>query len=156
MATTGRQIVPGRALVEVDVPDGWLMSTEPFPTEGEPDLVLRGPATTTSISPRLAVTIEDSSADLGSLSAQVWTRFSRQHPAAVLTSSDVWPHPVWGDGRLVQSARVEGDVTLARDWYLFRDTGQVIRIEIDCPLADLLELEDDVADIVAHVRPKVV
>ncbi len=92
--------------------------------------------------------------DLEELVAATWRDVQRRYRSALLTSSDVWPHPVWGEGRLIQTARVERGATMAHDCYLFRSGRDVIRVEVDCPLADLLAIEDDIADIVAHLRAK--
>lgn len=154
MRTTDRRRVEGRACVVVDAPSAWTADRDPTPGSG-PDLVLVGPRRGPGPRPRVSIKVVDGPALLGDAPSQVWESVRRTHPHAIFTSSDLWSHPVWGEGRLVQTARVEPDGTRAHDCYVFLDADRAVQIELDCALADLLPLEEQVADIVAHVRPKV-
>ena len=73
-------------------------------------------------------------------------------PDALLANCELWPHLQWGDGRYIQTAYVEGDVTMANDVYLFVAGHTAVRIEVDCELAQLLAVEEAVATIVARLR----
>lgn len=73
-------------------------------------------------------------------------------PDSIVLTCDVWPHPIWGVGRLIQSARVQGGHKAAHDLYLFIDGEQRITFEVDCLLSELLTIEEDVATIVASTR----
>lgn len=154
MRTTDRRRVEGRACVVVDAPTAWTADESRAPATA--DLVLVGPCRGRGPRPRVSIKVVDQVQPETVLDdSRVWESVQRSHPQAVFASTDVWPHPVWGEGRLVQTARVEDDATLAHDCYVFSDAGRAVRIEVDCALADLLPLEEQLADIVAHVRPKV-
>lgn len=156
MKTTERRRVEGRACVVVDAPSSWTSDDEAHQFGGTPaDLVLVGPRRGRGPAPRVSVKVFDGGEAVSDAPFRVWETVQRDHPHAVFASSDVWPHPFWGEGRLVQTARVERDATLAHDCYVFADAGRAVQIEVDCALADLLPLEEQLADIVAHVRPKV-
>ncbi|MDO5697382.1 MAG: hypothetical protein Q4G51_05345 [Dermatophilus congolensis] len=60
---------------------------------------------------------------------------------------DRWPHPSWGNGVVHQGMRVDGDVALAHDVYLFHDGRTGIRVELECELTSLFAVEEDVATI---------
>lgn len=74
-------------------------------------------------------------------------------PDSIVLTCDVWPHPVWGVGRLIQSARVHDGKSVAHDLYVFVDGKQHITFQVDCLLSDVLTIEEDVAMIVASTRP---
>lgn len=157
MKTTQRQRVEGRACI-VDAPSSWTAEHDASnATAGPmwPDLVLVGPHRGCGPRPRVSISVVESTDALYDAPGRVWESVQRAHPQAILTSSDVWPHPVWGEGRLVQTARVEQGATLAHDCYVFVDAERSVRMEVDCALVDLLPLEDQLADIVVHTRPKV-
>ncbi|MBW3083841.1 hypothetical protein KEM60_00019 [Austwickia sp. TVS 96-490-7B] len=154
MSQNIRTHVPGRARVEAAVPRGWLQDHATDPGMSA-DLVLWGPRGRRGRRPRLTVEIQDSDVDLTSTAGGVARSHDQRHPGSVIVSTDVWPHPVWGDGLLLQTARVDGDHALAHDYYVFLDGPHTVCIDLECPLADLLGIEDEVADIVSHIRPKV-
>ena len=139
----------------VDAPGRWAADVAPVPDASAAVLVLIGPHRGRGPRPTVSIRVVDGIGTVGEAPYRVWESVRRHHPHAVFTSSDVWPHPVWGEGRLVQTARVEKDATVAHDCYVFDDAGRAVQIEVECALADLLPLEEELADIVAHVRPKV-
>lgn len=156
MRSAERRRVEGRSVVDVDVPSAWVAEVDGgADNDRGADLVLVGPRRGLGPRPRVSVRVVDGGGALCDAPVQVWEAMRRDHPQAVFTSSDVWPHPVWGAGRLVQTARVGRDSTVAHDCYVFNDAGRAVQIETECALVDLLPLEDQFADIVAHVRPKV-
>lgn len=156
MTTTDRRRVEGCACVMVDAPSTWSVEdAAPAPSVETADLVLVGPRRGHGPRPKVSVRVLDDAGAVAGAPLRVWEALRRHHPHAVFTSSEMWPHPVWGDGHHVQTARVERHATLAHDCYVFDDAGRAVQIEVECALADLLPLEDQVADIVAHVRPKV-
>lgn len=72
-------------------------------------------------------------------------------PEAILTNCELWPHPIWGIGRYIQSAYIQGRTTMAHDIYLFVEGDRRVRVEVDCALADLLTLEETIATLVARL-----
>ena len=54
---------------------------------------------------------------------------------------------------MLQTARLDGGTAMAHDRYVFVDGHRVISITLDCALAELLTVEDEVAAIVASVQP---
>lgn len=156
MKTTERRRVEGRACVVVDAPSTWSAADDLHsPRSARADLVLVGPPRDRGPRPRVVISVVEGAGPVADAPIRVWDELRRRHPQAVFTSSEVWPHPVWGEGRLVQTARVQDDATFAHDCYVFDDAGRAVQIEVECALVDLLPLEDQLADIVAHVRPKV-
>ena len=148
----------GRASVDVEAPDAWRAADSADPANGRPDILpdleLVGPQVGTG-RPRMRVYVHRTATSIDEESLTLLSRVRTRFPDALIVACDIWPHPVWGEGRLVQSARLVGDIALAHDCYLFVGRDCVVCIEVDCPLSDLLSLEDQIADIVAHTRPKV-
>ncbi len=103
------------------------------------------PTATVRVRAKAAEPIEDAAGHLLEQVAQV-------RPERVIANCDVWPHPVWGIGRLVQTAYLRGEKTMAHDVYLFVDGPLEIRVEVDCELVSLLAIEEQVATIVARIR----
>lgn len=121
--------------------------------DGSPaDLVLLGPVGESGRRPSLTVFVTADSAPVADVAARQWEAMKARSPESLLTNDDLWPHPIWGEGRLLQTARVEGESALARDMYLFSAQGRSVRVEVECPLSDLLSIEEQVADIVARIR----
>ena len=121
------------------------------------DLRLQGPTGAEGVRGTLAVRVDggvDGGVDAGieEASMQLMRELQTARPEAILANCELWPHPVWGDGRYIQSAHLDGVLTLAHDVYLFVDGGRTIRIEVDCALSQLLLIEETVATIVARLR----
>jgi hypothetical protein len=110
------------------------------------DLRLQGPTGAEGVRGTLAVRV-DGGVDAGIEEASMQTA----RPEAILANCELWPHPVWGDGRYIQSAYIDGRTTMAHDTYLFVDHGRRVRVEVDCALADLLGLEETIAALVARL-----
>lgn len=153
----GRQRLTGRTRVEVDAPVGWVAVEESAgsaaPQESAPDLVLECPRPGSAAAPRVSVTLAPRGETLDADSRRVAAWLETAAPSAYMASCDVWPHPVWGDGLLLQSARIRDGATLAHDCFLFHDGRHLVQVDVQCALDDLLTLEDQVADIVARTRP---
>ncbi|WP_168582330.1 hypothetical protein [Gephyromycinifex aptenodytis] len=133
-------------LVTTTVPQGWRQTGRP----GE--LTYSGIGG--SRPPRVSVQAQTATAQpIEEVSLQIMSEVQAEGPQALVLTCDVWPHPVWGVGRLIQSARVQDGQTLAHDLYLFVAGEKRITFHVDCLLADLLSIEEDVAAIVASTRP---
>ncbi|GAB77833.1 hypothetical protein SAMN05421595_0342 [Austwickia chelonae] len=144
----------GSAEVDAETPATWRCA-EPHPDEaGQVDLLLIGPGSRWGRSPRLRVIFEEGTDRIDQVANRIWEELRERCPHSLLASQDIWPHPYWGEGRLVQTARIEAGIAVAHDCYIFVEGHRTIRIEIECALADLLTVEEEVADIVSHVRPK--
>ena len=118
------------------------------------DLRLQGPTGAEGVRGTLAVRVDggvDGGVDAGieEASMQLMRELQTARPEAILANCELWPHPVWGDGRYIQSAYIDGRTTMAHDTYLFVDHGRRVRVEVDCALADLLGLEETIAALVA-------
>ncbi len=100
----------------------------------------------------VTVTTADGADDIDVESLRLMAELTTAYPDSLLANCELWPHPQWGDGRFVQSAHVTGRQTQAHDVYLFVADGQRIRIDVTCPLARLLTIEEAVAAIVARLR----
>lgn len=153
----GRRRLTGKQRVQVDAPEGW------FAIEGvgdvaacevpSPDLVLECPQPGRATPPRVSVTMAPRGESLDADSRRVAALLEGADPSAYVASFDIWPHPVWGDGLLLQSAAIRGGATIAHDCFLFHDERELVLVDVQCVLDDLLALEDEVADIVARTRP---
>ncbi len=88
-----------------------------------------------------------------SASIRVMNEMRLHRPGTLLTTCDMWPHPVWGTGRYLQSTYATRDQAYARDCYLFLAGDLQVTITVECLLTDLLNLEDLVAEMVAAVKP---
>ncbi len=144
----------GLAEVDAEVPATW-QCAEPHPDGAEGvDLLLIRPGSRWGRVPRLQVIFEEEPGHIDQAAHRIWEGLRERCPHSLLASQDIWPHPYWGEGRLVQTARVEAGIAVAHDCYIFVDGVRTIRVEIECALADLLSVEEEVADIVSHVRPK--
>ena len=120
------------------------------------DLRLQGPTGAEGVRGTLAVRVDggvDGGVDAGieEASMQLMRELQTARPEAILANCELWPHPVWGDGRYIQSAYIDGQATMAHDVYLFVDGDRCIRVVVDCALADLLALEETIAGLVAHL-----
>lgn len=124
-----RRIQVGGAL-----PPGWRETT----TAGGPDaaITVEGPAWVGDRRPRLVATIESGASESEAVAARARVE---------VACRDRWPHPVWGSGVVHEGVRIEGDVALAHDVYLFHDGRNGIRVELECELTSLFEVEEDVA-----------
>ncbi len=152
-----RRRLTGKRCVEVDAPGGWVAVDASAgcaaPTLA-PDLVLECPQPGRAAAPRVSVTVAPRGDSLDADSRRVAAQLQAD-PSAYMASCDIWPHPVWGDGLLLQSARLGEGGTLAHDCFLFHDGRDLVQVDVQCALDDLLTLEEDVADIVARTRPLV-
>ncbi len=153
----GRRRLTGGQRVEVEAPDGWVaieatggVAVREAPA---PDLVLECPQPGRADAARVSVTLAPRGATLDEDSRRVAACLEGADPSAYMASCDVWPHPVWGDGLLLQSARIGDGATFAHDCFLFHDESDLVLVDVQCVLDDLLTLEDEVADIVARTRP---
>lgn len=129
------------------------------------DLRFEGPVGREGVTGTIRVWVDTalSSADTGTSGANgsadgieeasmhLMTQLQASRPEAILANCELWPHPVWGDGRYIQSAYIDGRTTMAHDTYLFVDHGRQVRVEVDCALADLLALEETIAALVARL-----
>ncbi|MDO5710325.1 MAG: hypothetical protein Q4P32_01110 [Micrococcales bacterium] len=136
-----------RVRLDGDLPKGW--SAVP---EAGTDLRIDGPIGSEGVAGTLRVWV-DSGVDGGikETSMLVMKELQAARPEAILANCELWPHPVWGDGRYIQSAYIDGRKTMAHDTYLFVSKGRRVRVEVDCALADLLALEETVATLVARL-----
>ncbi len=148
----GRRTVTGHAFVEIDVPPRWGEVAGNQTRSDSPDLILEGPSASRG-RPRVSVRVRPAGTSLDAEGLRVADELTQADPSALVTSCDVWPHPVWGEGILLQSARMDDRTTWAHDCYVFQDGADVILFDVECALERLLALEDQVADIVAHTRP---
>ncbi|MEP7160984.1 MAG: hypothetical protein ABI746_07755 [Dermatophilaceae bacterium] len=148
----GRLTVTGHTYVEIDVPPLWVEVAGSQARSGSPDLILEGPSVSRG-RPRVSVRVRPAGSSLDADGQRVADELTQDDPSALVTSCDVWPHPVWGEGIVVQSARMDDRTTWARDCYVFQDGTDVVLFDVECALEHLLALEDQVADIVAHTRP---
>ena len=128
-----------------DLPMGWQ-----YAADSGADLRIDGPMGREGVTGTLRVWV-DAGADEGieEASMHLMTDLQSARPEAILANCELWPHPVWGDGRYIQSAYIDGRTTMAHDTYLFVDHGRRVRVEVDCALADLLGLEETIAALVA-------
>lgn len=148
-----RTHVLGPKLVVTTLPAGWQASPE---RDANADLVVVGRPVGLGPIPRVTVRTESIAPEpVERVSVRVMNEVQAAAPDAVVIACDVWPHPVWGVGRYIQSARVEDGQTLAHDRYVFVGGDRCITVSVDCLLSDLLSIEEDVAVIVASVRPNV-
>lgn len=132
-------------LVTTVVPRGWQQQAE-----GEFTFVTAG----SDHAPRVRVQVAATAAEpIERAALRALTEVRGGAPDSVVVACDVWPHPVWGIGRLIQSARVHDGQMAAHDLYLFIEGEQRITFQVDCLLSDLLAIEEDVATIVASTRP---
>ncbi len=116
------------------------------------DLRIDGPSGTEGVAGSLRVWIDADKFDgIEQASMQLMKDLQVSRPEVILTNCELWPHPVWGDGRYIQSAYIDGQATMAHDVYLFVDGDRCIRVVVDCALADLLALEETIAGLVAHL-----
>ena len=123
-----------RVQVGGTLPPGWRETA----TAGGPAgaLTIEGPVWVGDRRPRLVVTIESGASVSGAVAAEARVE---------VACRDRWPHPVWGSGVVHEGVRIEGDVALAHDVYLFHDGRNGIRVELECELTSLFEVEEDVA-----------
>lgn len=136
--------------VAVRVPDGWTPIAE---SRSGLALDLTGPAPT-DLAARLQVMVTAIEPDpIQVVSLGMLEEISRCLPDRVLASCDLWPHPEWGMGRLIQTGHVDSTGrVMGHDTYLFVDGDLRVTIDVDYALEDLLSLEDDIAAIVASAR----
>lgn len=130
-----------------DLPMGWQ-----YAADSGADLRIDGPMGREGVTSTLRVWV-DAGADEGieEASMHLMTDLQSARPEAILANCELWPHPVWGDGRYIQSAYIAGRTTMAHDIYLFVVDGRQVRVEVDCALADLLALEETIAMLVARL-----
>lgn len=143
------QVVTRRASIELagDTPAGWSRREQPGA-----DLAFEGPISIDGTDTTVRVVVEPGGESIETASLRLMKELQLAHPDALLVNCELWPHPQWGDGRYIQSAHLDGMLTLAHDVYLFVDRGRTIRIEVDCALSQLLLIEETVATIVARLR----
>lgn len=115
-------------------------------------LVLQGPSRGDGPRPRVRATATADDTTVEDAAAAVVERLRARRPEAVVVSSDIWPHPSFGEGRFVQSADLAGQVAGAHDVYVFVAGGARVEVEVDCALEDLLTIEEQVAAVVARLR----
>lgn len=115
-------------------------------------MAVRGPSNGAGARTTMSVSVVQDDGTTEEAAATVMERLRVRRPEGLLVSSDIWPHPAFGDGRFLQSADLVGDEASAHDVYVFVTDGTRIEVEVDCALADLLALEDQVAAIVARLR----
>ena len=127
--------------VEGALPHGW-RETSAFGGSGE-SLRLDGPTWVGERRPKLVVRTE--SAEGGAATGA--GAGAGVEPRVEGAARDRWPHPRWGTGVVHQGVRVDGDVALAHDVYLFHDGRTAIRVELECELQSLFAVEEDVASI---------
>lgn len=142
------QAIDGRGLITVQgpLPTGWNRIV------GAAEPTFEGPAAGDGIAARLRVIVEPGTEGIETASLGLMREIQLTRPGALVVNCELWPHPQWGDGRYIQSAYLEGDVTLAHDIYLFLHAGRAIRVEVECALMQLLSIEEAVATIVARLR----
>lgn len=141
------------ARLRASAPPGWSVVDEPKTAE----VVVLGPTGSHGVQARVEVRSETQPAEpIEAISRATVKQLRSERPDTLVAGCDVWPHPLWGPGRLLQTARLDDGLAMAHDRYVFVDGQRVISITLDCALAELLRVEDEVAAIVASVQPMAV
>ena len=140
---------PGAAEIRGAMPPGWAVLAE------EDGQSFHGPVGRSGRAVRAVVRTHDvggGNESAQAAAAAVMTSLSTDADV-IVANCDVWPHPVWGLGRLVQTAFTQDAETLAHDVYVFVADDCLVRVDVECPLVDLLGHEDSVAELVSRLRP---
>lgn len=148
---TQRHTAGGAASVHTSPPDGWTLVD---PADEDLAGVIVGPRDSTGVRPRIEIVVEPPRAEtMRDATQRVQQELLTEVSGSLLAALDIWPHPVWGEGRIIQTACVVDHEAVARDRYLFRDdSGRLIVVSVECLLEDLLTLEESVASIVEGLR----
>lgn len=121
-------------------------------TGGGQAMVVLGPIGASGRAARLTIETLTAAGTLEDSTQRLIEQVRSRAGSGLVASCDIWPHRQWGTGRLVQSAHVVDDTTMAHDVYLFVDGDRELRVTVSCALGDLLTLEEDIARIVGQVR----
>lgn len=144
-STTGA----ARIHVAAEPPSGWHRESE---LAFELRRTTSADRSSDTVVPTLRVLVEHDTAGLEAAREATVASLRAARPEALVAAADLWPHPSFGDGVLVQSAHLDGVEALAHDIYLFEHRGLQIRVEVDCRLVDLLRFEDEIATVVGLIR----